>query len=298
MKGSFLRHHSAPQRNCSTTTPICSSDEPPGIDDRWTWEQNAEVAPQLTFDENGDGTPEIWGFIWEQMNRIYQLQPLPMSLGGGVIGEDGLTVDGVINSQEWIDALTYYYDAFNTSRVAPQGDVFWPPDIFETGNLAMFVGGPWNIRRFADANLEFEWGVSRHPYFEGGEIVTPTGSWHIGINANTEHPEAAKRFVQWLTTGEGAELYWRQGSGDFPAQQSILELFQTDPEFDEAPLSYLRTAADEATVNPAPRPVTVGYLEYEQILADTFQDIRNGVLPDEALNTAMQRLESEMAKYR
>ena len=272
---------------------------PPGADDRLTWEEIADIAQQMTFDDDGDGTPDVWGFIWEQMVRIYQLQVLPESLGGAAIGEDGLTVDGVINSQEWIDAFTYYYDMFNVLNVAPQGEEFWPADIFETGNICMFVGGPWNIPRFANnADLEIEWGVSRHPYFADGVPATPTGSWHIGVNANTENRDAATRFVHWLSTGEGAEKWWRDGSGDFPAQQSVLALFATEAEFDALPMSYLRTAADEATVNPRPRAVTVGFLEYEQILQNTFQDIRNGADVAESLNLAVQRIESEMAKYR
>ena len=64
-------------------------------------------------------------------------------------------------------------------------------------------------------------------------------------------------------------------------------------------MSYMRTAADEATVNPRrPRAVTVGFLEYEQILQNIFQDIRNGADVEESLNLAVQRIESEMAKYR
>ncbi|MCY4465913.1 MAG: sugar ABC transporter substrate-binding protein [Chloroflexi bacterium] len=272
---------------------------PPGPDDRLTWEEIADIAQQMTFDDDGDGTPDVWGFIWEQMVRIYQLQVLPESLGAAAIGEDGLTVDGVINSQGWIDAFTYYYNMFNVWNAAPQGEEFWPADIFETGNICMFVGGPWNIPRFANnADLEIEWGVSRHPYFADGVPATPTGSWHIGVNANTENRDAATRFVHWLSTGEGAEMWWRDGSGDFPAQQSVLALFATEPEFDELPMSYVRTAADEATVNPRPRAVTVGFLEYEQILQNIFQDIRNGADVEESLNLAVQRIESEMAKYR
>ncbi|MCY3573530.1 MAG: extracellular solute-binding protein [Chloroflexi bacterium] len=272
---------------------------PPGADDRLTWEEIADIAQQMTFDDDGDGTPDVWGFIWEQMVRIYQLQALPESLGGAAIGEDGLTVDGVINSQAWIDAFTYYYNMFNVWNAAPQGEEFWPADIFETGNICMFVGGPWNIPRFANnADLDIEWGVSRHPYFADGEPATPTGSWHIGVNANTENRDAATRFVHWLSTGEGAEMWWRDGSGDFPAQQSVLALFATEAEFDALPMSYMRTAADEATVNPRPRAVTVGFLEYEQILQNIFQDIRNGADVEESLNLAVQRIESEMAKYR
>jgi len=44
--------------------------------------------------------------------------------------------------------------------------------------------------------------------------------------------------------------------------------------------------------------VTVGYLEYDQIFRNTFQDIRTGIDPEEALNTMVDRLESELAKYR
>ncbi|MBV7329480.1 extracellular solute-binding protein [Chloroflexi bacterium TSY] len=269
----------------------------PGEDDRLTYAQIAELAPQLTFDEDGDGIMDIWGFNWEQANRIYQLQPMPESLGGDAIGPDGLTVDDVINSQPWIDAFTYYSNMFNELKAAPQDDTVGASDLFEAGKLAMYIAGPWNINRFVRADVDFAWGVSRHPYFESGDIVTPTGSWHIGVNKNTEQAEAATRFVRWLSTGKGAELWWRIGSGDFPAQKSVLALFATDEEFNEPPQSYLRVAADEATINPVPRPVTPGYLEYEQILQNTFSDIRNGADVEEALNLAVERIESEMVKY-
>ncbi|MCD6289990.1 MAG: sugar ABC transporter substrate-binding protein [Anaerolineae bacterium] len=273
--------------------------EPPGEDERWTWEQLADAAQKLTFDEDGDGTPEMWGFIWEQVIRIYQLQPMPMSLGGVPIGPDGLTVRGYIDTDPWIEAFTYYRKAFNEWKFAPQGDVGWPSDtLFRPGKLAMEVAGPWNIKQNIDANLDFEWGVSRHPYFDGGTIVTPTGSWHIGANANTKKIDAATRWVRFVSTVPGAEKWWRTGSHDFPAQKSLLEKIKTDPQFEEWPWKAERIAADEATVNPQPRPVTPGYLEYEEILGDTFSDIRNGADVKESLNTAVERIEAEMDKYR
>ncbi len=225
---------------------------PPGQDERVTMEYIAEIAPQLTFDEDGDGITDIWGFTWEQTNRIYQLQPMPIGLGGEAIGSDGLTVEGVINAQPWIDAFTYYSQMFNEWKAAPPDDTVPAPDLFASGKLSMMIGGPWNINRLIRDDVQFNWGVSRHPYFENGEIVTPTGSWHIGVNANSDEPEAATRFVQWISTGKGAETWWRQGSGDFPAQKSVLALFATDEEFSQPPKSFLAVAADEATVNPMP----------------------------------------------
>lgn len=268
---------------------------PPGQDERWTWDEVMDAAQQLKV-VGDDDTVEMWGFQWEQTTAAYQLLPLMGSLGGDYIGEGGLVVDGVLNSDPWIEAATFYYDVFNTYQVAPQGDAVNGPDLFVNGNLAMLIAGPWQISNFAE-NAEFDWNVSRHPYFDGGTVATSTGSWHIAVNSLSNHPEEAKAFVRWLSTGEGAEMWWRDGSHDFPAQQSVLAMFETSEEFNEPPMSFNRIAADEATQGPIPRPVTVGYLEYDQIFRDTFQDIRIGTDPEEALNTMVDRLISEFAKY-
>ena len=221
---------------------------------------------------------------------------MPLSLGGVAIGPDGLTVRGVIDSPEWIEAFTYYSNAFNEWGFAPQGEVGWPSDtLFRAGKLAFELAGNWNIPQ--NYEVDFEWGVSRHPYFEGGEIVTPTGSWHIGINSASSNPEAGAKLVHWAATMPGAETLWRDAFQDMPAQISMLNKWLTDPEFDERPQYFNRIAADEATVNPQPRPVTPGYLEYEEILGDTFEDIRNGADVATALGTAVDRIEAEMVKY-
>jgi len=187
----------------------------------------ADAAQKLTT-KDGDKV-SVWGFVWEQMVQVYQLGVLPASLGGKMIGDDGLTTKGVIDAQPWVDAFTYYSQAFNEWKFAPAGDVFWPPDIFETGQLASFVGGPWDIRRFAESKtVTFKWGVSRHPYFAQGVPATPTGGWHIGVNAYSKNAEAAKRFVHYLSTSKGNEVWWRTGSGDMPALQSVLQKLKED----------------------------------------------------------------------
>ena len=146
----------------------------PGPDDRLTYEQIAELAQRLTQDSDGDGITDIWGFTWEQTVRIYQLQAMQESLGGQAISDDGLTVEGVINAQPWVDAYTYYAKAFNEWGFAPPSDVD-APELFAQGKLAMMIAGPWQIQRYSmmndSAGPGFEWTVSRHPYFEGGEIA-------------------------------------------------------------------------------------------------------------------------------
>jgi len=220
-----------------------------------------------------------------------------MSLGGKPVGDDNLTVRGIINDEAWVEAFTYYWKAFNEWKFAQPGEQFWPPDVFETGNLSMMVAGPWNIRRFSDEDPGFEWGVARHPYFDGGDIYTPTGAWNIGVNSTADEPEAATKFVHWLTTAPGAGVWWKL-MGNMAAHHSTLKLFDEAAEFKGGTLAYFLTAAAESAVNPEPRPLTVGYVEYSQILENSFQDIRNGTDVQEALDTAVDRIEVEMEKYR
>ena len=86
--------------------------------------------------------------------------------------------------------------------------------------------------------------------------------------------------------------------GNMAAHHSTLPLFDEEASFKGGTLSYFLTARDESTVNPEPRPLTVGYVEYSQILENTFQDIRNGADVQAALDTAVDRIEAEMEKYR
>lgn len=268
----------------------------PKPDDRLTYEQIAEIAKKIIKDENGDGTPEIFGFTWEQTIRIYQLGQMAASLGGKMIGDDGFTVDGVINSPEWVKAFTFYQQTFK-DNLGPKGDVIPSMELFRTGKMGLIVAGPWNIPGMADGKVSFEWGVTRTPYFKDGKPATPTGSWHMGINPNSKNIDAAKIFVHYNSTDKGAEAWWRIGSGDMPTQKSVLKYFNTDEKFAVEPWSFMRTAANEATINPVPRALTVGYLEYEQILQTTFQDIRSGTDVKTALDAAVERINTEMAKF-
>ncbi len=146
---------------------------PPGEDERWTMQYIAEIAPQLTMDEDGDGVTDVWGFTWEQTNRIYQLQPMPVGLGGQAIGEDGFTVEGVINSQPWIDAFTYYSEMFNTLKAAPPDDTIPASDLFTAGKLAMYIAGPWNINSLIGAEVDFNWGVCGTRILKGAKSLPP-----------------------------------------------------------------------------------------------------------------------------
>jgi ABC-type glycerol-3-phosphate transport system substrate-binding protein len=262
---------------------------PPGEDERWTWEQISDAAEKLT---SGD----VFGFQFEQFNRIYQLQPLPQGKGAKVIGDDGLTVDGIINSQEWIDAFQWFSDIHNKSKVAPQGNIDIN-ELFVNQKLAMAIRGPWAIQSNINANLPFKWRAAPNPYWGGDlPITVPTDSWHVGQNKNTKHPAEVTQFIQWVTTAEAGNFWYAQGD-NWPAQNSLLEKITNDPGNADWPGKAFAIAAAESA-HGVPRPLTVGYQEYEDILSTTFEDIRNGGNVKDGLDNAASQIEREMQKYR
>jgi len=268
------------------------------VEGRWTWEQVVEASQALTADTNGDGAPDTWGILFDQVSRPYQILALPESLNQPSVSEDGLQTDGYLNSENWVRAATFYGDLYNALQVSPKGvtadDSF---EVFGAGNAAMFVGGEWNILRFAAVD-ELDFAIAAHPFFADGRVATPTGSWHVGVSAFSQKQDAAAEFVRFLTLSPEGTQIWFDSHGQFPATTHLLDRLDTDETYAEFPLGAYRLGAYEARNTAVPRPQTPGYLEFEDILATTLEDIRNGSDPAQSLDAAVQRIDRALARYR
>jgi ABC-type glycerol-3-phosphate transport system substrate-binding protein len=256
---------------------------------RLTWEQLVEVARKLTG-------PNQWGFAFEQVDRPYQLLPLPESLGGQPIDPSGTRATGYIDTPPWIRAATFYWDLYNRWKVSPPGVTFpQTDDLFESGRLAMLLGIELQVNRFAK-DKDLKWGIAPHPYFAGHRVVTPTGSWYVGINKNTRQLEAAGRWIHFLAS-EGAGRMWYEVSGRLPVHRRVLSEMQN---LATSPIAKAaaRIAYYESTHTAVPRPHIVGYREWEDILFHAFADIRNGADPAKTLQNAATRIDQALQKYR
>ena len=145
---------------------------PPAHDERWTWEQVTDAAVALANDADADGVNDVWGLQFGQYNRIYQLQPIPESLPTAVLGDDALTVEGIIDSEDWVKAFTWFGDLHNSLNVSPQGGIS-SGELFRNQQLGLYVDGGWMINQFIGNPVDFNWGVAPHPYWDGGEITVP-----------------------------------------------------------------------------------------------------------------------------
>ena len=255
---------------------------------RMTWEALLPIAQQLT-------KPDIsqFGFAFENTNP-YQLLPVPQSWGAEVIGPDGLTASGYVDGDEMVAAMTWYQELFQKHKVGPVGtfQTGVTQEMFGSGKLAMIVGGTWNLVGF-EKFTDLDFGVAPHPYFASGKPVTPTGSWHIGINPRTAHLSEAQAFVKWLSTRDAMDLWFdlRQYP---PALKTIWEERANTTFVDPAWEIVRYELANTAT----PRPATPGYREYEDFLKTAMQDIQTGAAVRDSLTRAAQNIDREMRKYR
>lgn len=266
------------------------------VEDRLTYDELYDLAEKVQKAVDPDGSKAISGFMFEQVNRPYQILCMANALGAPSIGDDGFTVDGILNGDKWIEAMTKYQEAFDRGislRGITADEVL---SYFTSGKVAFMIGGSWCVDALKEVGLE-NFGYAAHPYFEGYDAKTPTGSWHYGIPANSQHVDEAVEYIRYMTIGEGHDMLMENFPA-LPATKHQLERIINAPASDDFATEVLRLQAYEAMNTASPRPVTPGYTEYEEIVGNAMQDISNGSDVVETLNSAVDQLNSTFKKYK
>lgn len=226
----------------------------------WTWDDLLSIALDLTQDTDGDNAPDIWGVqlpgTWTTGFEYWVA-----AAGGQLISEDGKKFVGFMDSEEVINAVTFYADLYNRYRVAPP-----PADLnsfgggnaeFANGKAAMYIFGRWPQSSFLE-NPNIDLGVAPAPANEQRANVLFWGGF--GVSSTSSHPKAATKFLTFYSGKEGAEV-WKNWA--LPAVRSVAESsgIATDPiegvwigELDHlAPRAYTFTKYWNEAADPALR---------------------------------------------
>ncbi len=163
-------------------------------DASWTWEDELAAAQKLTDAEAGIfGTYAPIQF-WEFYKTIAQND-------GAIFNEDKSEV--VINSPENVETLQWMIDKIEKYHVTPSLDEMSGQsdgDLFVAGKIAMLRTGIWMFDAFMEA--PFEWDIALEPgntkkahhFFSNG----------VSVSESTENPEAAFKWIQFLTSSKFA----------------------------------------------------------------------------------------------
>jgi raffinose/stachyose/melibiose transport system substrate-binding protein len=97
--------------------------------------------------------------------------------------------------------------------------------LFTGGEGAIYPGGSWEITGF-ETDSNFELGVFAPPVPEGSDqcYVSDHVDIGYGMNADTEHPEEVRTFLEWVASEEFAELHSNALPGFFSLQDADVEL--------------------------------------------------------------------------
>ena len=157
-------------------------------------------------DEAGKNT----AFLADWTN-FYYAYGLLSGNGGYVFGKDGTDPKDVgLNNQGAIDGIEYaktWYAKWPKGLQDTKGAANFIQTQFQEGKTAAIIDGPWKAASLKEAKVNY--GVATIPTLPNGKAYSAFGggkAWVIPAGAN--HPEAAQKFVDFLTsTDQQKALY-------------------------------------------------------------------------------------------
>ncbi|HYH52062.1 MAG TPA: extracellular solute-binding protein, partial [Acidimicrobiia bacterium] len=105
---------------------------------------------------------------------------------------------------EAVEAIQFYADLYRKERFAPAGALSWNArDVrkaFEAGDLAMMIGGGWDVRAMLAAHPELNGkvGTALLPAGPSGDRDSFAGGSHLVVFAGTKKGAVARRYLDFL----------------------------------------------------------------------------------------------------
>ena len=238
------------------------------------WRTDLMERPPATFSElartaerarSVDGLP--YGFVLQGARYeglVTGFLEILRGYGGHILGPGGrVTVD----SDTAVRALSWLRDAIHERGFVPKEALSWHEEetrfAFQNGQAAFMRNWPYAYPLLQDSSsseVAGRFSISPMPAAEGGTRTAALGGSQLAINANTEHPRAAWKLVDFLTRPQQM-LERARIAGQYPTRPALYD----SPALAEA----LRVDPDRARAvirRAVPRPVTPIYSQLSGIL--------------------------------
>ncbi|MBN2303324.1 MAG: maltose ABC transporter substrate-binding protein [Anaerolineae bacterium] len=208
-----------------------------------TWAEVREMSQALM-----DSGEAEYGFI-RQEGDPYHFFPIQTAFGGYVFGLDAdgnyMADDVGIDSEGSIAALAFIQGMVKDGLIPAGLDGGAAQTLFQDGQAAMYITGPWNIENFVTAGLPFA--VAPIPAMEeGGAAGKPfLGVQGFMVSAFSENPLLAELFLTEFVASEEVQMALYEKGGRAPALLSAQE------QIDDSYLAGLAVAGAEGLPMPA-----------------------------------------------
>jgi len=243
-----------------------------GVKPPRTHSELLDALRRLTRDTNGDGRPDRWG-LWATLKttwfeRFYDFYPLYLASSGGQTIIRGGKV--VFDNAAAVSALEVLRRGFADGSL-PRSNFALGRDPFADGTVAMKIIGPWFVKELDELKVTgLRYDVVPVPTADG---VSPDSGFafadlrSIAIFSTTRHPDAAARFVAYLTSPAADRLLIEEAS-QLPYRRALA----SDPRFAVA-LRRWPTLATYATYVERTRDLDIDpdVVEIFDLLSDAYE---------------------------
>lgn len=171
-----------------------------------------------------DKVPKTWAELKEFARNfnVKDVQPFVMDVGNGyytiifttgggtnlLFGPDGTDVENTrINNEIAVNGMKIFQGLREVIDI-PSGDLSTSvaDGAFASGKAAMHISGPWNLKNFTDAGINF--GVAPLPALteDGEPAYSFSGIRAMFVSAYSKHPQEAADFAKFLISEEMQRL--------------------------------------------------------------------------------------------
>jgi len=162
----------------------------------------------ITFAQNfNSANPGKYGFVMDVGNIYYTI--LFMSSNNNMLfGPDGTdAANTMMNTPSAVQGMQEFYKLKQIQPAAASDLATSTVDaLFQSGQAALHITGPWNFKNFKDAGINF--GVTTLPSLPGNNTpaLSFSGTRCMFVSAYTNHPEEAAMFGEFLISSDMQKL--------------------------------------------------------------------------------------------
>jgi len=199
--------------------------------DGWTWDEMVSAADELTRDDDGDGTPDVYGLGVDP--EIVRIAPFVWSNGGSLV-DDEASPTGFAFDAPAVVAMQRFFDLRTVDGVTPTDAEAEAEDLesrFLNGRLGMLMESRRVVPTFRTIEA-FVWDVAGLPSFGSPASVLHSDAYCM--TAGSDEKEAAWLFMEFVLGPEGQRITAEAGR-TVPSLRSIAESRAfLDPDADPA----------------------------------------------------------------
>ncbi len=253
---------------------------PTSVEDAWTQEEFMQIVRDLQALDEVDYALDFKMFDVGEW-YTYGFSPFFQAFGADLINREEKQAEGTLNGEKGIAAGEWFQSLFENDYANPN-----PPGDTEfiNGVAALSWTGHWNYNPYTEA-LGEDLVLLPAPKFE--KQATGMGSWAWSITSNSENPEAAWKFLEFVLQPENI-VQMTDANGAVPARNSAVELSEPYKEGGD-----LNLFVEQLQTIAVPRPVTPAYPVITDAFTTAVDNIVSGADVEEELDKAAQEIDNE-----